>query len=101
MIPDARRFGFTWEFYYSTIHPEYGEIEWRTDSDDGRFIVIHTGEPTFGLLEFGGRGPAVWDYEHGVYDSPLEAMYAARKITTARHEDWKRMDKEYERAYRE
>ena len=37
MIPDTRHFGFTWELYFT---PGYeGEVEWRTTSDDGEFIV--------------------------------------------------------------
>ena len=94
MIPDTRHFGFLWEFYISSgFKGGNGETEWRTHSDgDGEFVVYHYEEPTFALFEFGGRGDRIWDVEHGVYNSPLEAMYAARKIQNVRDEEWAKLE---------
>ena len=92
-IPDTRHFGFTWEFY---ITPGAGETEWRAPSVGGEFVVMHFEDegPEFLLFEFGGQGDNIWEHTFGIYDSPLEAMHAARKIQTSRNLLWDVMDKE-------
>ena len=82
-----KAFGFTWHTdpqFYVIAGKEYGEFAWYSDDSagGGAYWIIHSGDhdsDDFYLIELGGRGPGVWDREIGYFDSPLEAMHAARK----------------------
>jgi hypothetical protein len=90
----GRHFGFHWE---AELDPEYGETlisAQEANTRGGWFTIIHTpDEDDFGLYEEGGRGPDIWDEEHGYFDTLLEAMREARRLYKAELEyleEWER-----------
>lgn len=97
----TRHFGFRWTpqaDIYTVFGTQFGEFYWISYEDtgyDSEWHVYHddeTGE--FLLIEAGGRGPDVWDQEHGHWPSPLAAMQEARRITNARLAQWRLEERE-------
>lgn len=81
----GRHFGFDWE---AELDEEYGDVLFMAKQQNARggyFMIVAGGgdgeefEP-FGLYEQGGRGPDVWDWEHGEFESLIEAMREARRL---------------------